>query len=176
MRFFLRNAKQACMVIGIVSLIALSCLVTGCTPSAQPGTASALDSPVLSPCPASPATPSNCLCKMDTFTRKDNGTAQMIRFGSPFAIKLHENPLFGPTWNVSTTAGLEILSTHYDAIECPQPVGVCGGERTWILKLTEPGKSSFTGVGYSPFGFNETYSLTLIAAIPIPVRSEEIPV
>ncbi len=170
MKFYPRNGKQACIVIGIVFFITLSVLVTGYTTAAELDSAPALDLPALSPDTVSPAIPDNYGGELTAFAGKDNGATKNIILELPFAIKLRTNPSTGFSWNVSTTGGLKILFDYY--VGDPHPMHGAGGTQTWVLLSTECGESSFTAVSIPPgnpiiTGNETTYTLNFTTTHPI---------
>ena len=171
----LHGGARAYVALGLLSLIAIALLVSGCTQPVQPATTPVattvgqVQAPVTTPASTTTSTAPEGK-KMVTFTEKDNGTTVEIAAGSRFAIQLEENPTTGFMWNATTTAGLEILSSDY--VENSHAAGMTGvgGIRTWVLTTPGPGEPVFTAVykrSWEPVTGNETAYILTVHAVRV---------
>jgi inhibitor of cysteine peptidase len=118
------------------------------TASLVRGYSSSVNQPVVIPTP--------------TYTEKDNGKAFSLARNSVVKIQLKENPTTGFSWNITTSPGLQVLSTSF----LPSSTGRfgAGGTRTWVIKGTGTGLQQFNGIYRQPWmpltGSETTYTVT----------------
>jgi predicted secreted protein len=162
--------KNTLIAAGILVIMAFLMIATGCTQQAP--------SVPATPVPAAPSTtgvPGTTIQQiqantsdgnqMVTFTESDNGATKEIAAGSPFAIRLAENPTTGFSWNASASPGLAILSSDFTENSHPEGMVGVGGTRTWTLISNDSGTYTFTAIYKQPWvptTGNETgYNLTV---------------
>jgi predicted secreted protein len=95
------------------------------------------------------------------FTITDSDKTVTIPLNEELNVRLAENPSTGYSWNLSATAGLELIEDEYIP---DQPVGQpplvgAGGVHSWHFKATGPGEQTIAGVyrrPWEPLTGNET--------------------
>lgn len=155
------NSKTAFAI--VISLVALSALLAGCTtpaPTATPTPGATTTPMILGPtaAPTASATPAS------SFNEANRGQSIQVAPGSTFVVRLEENPTTGYSWNWTLTPGLELVNTSYASNNTAGLAGA-GGVRTWELRTNGSGAQTFTAVYKRPwepfFGNETTYSLNV---------------
>jgi predicted secreted protein len=84
-----------------------------------------------------------------TYSEKDNGTVVSLTRNSVVKVQLNENPSTGFSWNVTTTPGIQVLSSSHLSSHPGRPGA--GGIHTWVLKINGTGIQQFTGIYKQPW-------------------------
>jgi inhibitor of cysteine peptidase len=83
------------------------------------------------------------------YNEKDNGQTISSARNSVVKVQLNENPTTGFSWNVTTSPGIQVLSSAYVS-SAPGRFGA-GGLHTWLLKMTGTGTQQFAGIYRQPW-------------------------
>jgi len=127
----------------IILICCAAILIAGCTQPTPPvtptPTATATATPTASPTPSPTTGP-----MAPVYNESDNGMNKTLSLGTPFMVRLDENPTTGYSWNVSVTSGLNITNDTY----IPPTSGLigAGGIHTWSVITTKTGLQEFSGI------------------------------
>ncbi len=125
----------------IIAICLAAILAAGCTQPTPPVTPTPTATPTAtaSPTPSPTATPI-----LPVYNESDNNKTVALALGSPFIVRLDENPTTGYSWNVSVTGGLNITDDTF----IPPTSGLigAGGIHTWSMLTTKTGLQEFSGV------------------------------
>ncbi len=144
--------------LGIICLIAVA--FSGCTGT---GT-TANKTPTPTPAPAGTAIPVGNL----VVGEQQNGATVSVNVSSIITLKLAENPTTGYSWNLTASAGLQVVNDTYQPSDTTGTMVGSGGTHIWDIKATQPGVQTIHAVymrPWEPVTGNETaFAMTVNVA------------
>jgi len=136
----------------LVCLLATAVMFTGCTSKENP--------PGL-PQPTPMGTPVQV-----GHPEEQNKAAVFVNQSTIITVKLQENPTTGYQWNLTTTAGLNIMKDTFVASDMTGKMVGSGGTRVWDISTIAKGEQKINAVylrSWEPLKGNETsFSMTVI--------------
>ncbi len=150
--------------LGIICLIAVAfsgCTGTGTSTNKTP-------TPTPAPTPVETAIPVGNLVAGE----QQNGATVSARVGSIITLRLAENPTTGYSWNLTTSAGLQVVNDTYQPSDTTGKMVGSGGTHVWDIKAVQTGTQTISAMymrPWEPMTGNETaFTMTVNVARYLP--------
>jgi inhibitor of cysteine peptidase len=99
-------------------------------------------------------------------TEEQNNATVYVNQSNIITVKLQENPTTGYQWNLTTTAGLDVMNDTYVASDTTGKMVGSGGIHIWDISAIAKGEQKIAAVykrSWEPLTGNETsFSMTVI--------------
>ena len=125
----------------IILMVAVLLLIPGCFAEEKTATKEKISEPTVQVTMKEPV-----LLKNATITANETVSNLSAPIGETILISLKENPTTGYTWNVTNSSGLELIADTYEMEKVKEGIVGAGGVHSWILKTTEIGNQTFSGI------------------------------
>ncbi len=146
----------------MIVLVAALLFVPGCFAEEASVTEVVADAPVEEVVAAEPVVE----VAQANYTADFNTTSLEMNVNETVLVSLEENPTTGYEWNMTPSAGLEIVSSEFVPAK-DETVGA-PGVHEWILKAIESGNQVFSGADVrsfeEPAGNETAYTLEIVVA------------
>lgn len=143
----------------VAGLVAAALLVAGCTSGGdQP--------PANGPTPTPDVTVSTPPAVV-SMNESMNGSTIAVPLNSTITLELNENPTTGYSWNLTTTAGLQVVSDEYIPGNTSAPVAGAGGIHRWAIASVGTGLQEINGVYVRPWETGVAPVATFFAEVSV---------